>query len=100
MPEWVEETYLENGEILPLKKSHFLYDRDGNIAQEEIYGSDGMLAYTIEKTYNERGDVLSETNSLGQKAFNTYDAKGRLVTSTNFSNRIQKPLIMILKDVL
>lgn len=90
MPEWIEETYWENGTEKPLKKSHLVYDQHGNVAQEEVYDAEGKHAYTICKTYNERGDVLSETNRLGEQAVYTYDARGRSETATNFSNRIQK----------
>ncbi|MCX6989869.1 MAG: hypothetical protein NTX49_02210 [Chlamydiae bacterium] len=88
MPEWVEETCWEGGCEKSLKKSHLIYDQYGNIAQEEVYDAVGRHAYTICKTYNERGDVLTETSRLGQQAVYTYDAKGHRQTSTNFSHRI------------
>ena len=87
MPEWIEETYWEGGAEKPLKKSHLIYDGHGNVAQQEVYDAEGVHAYTICKTYNECGDVLSETNRLGQEAVYTYDARGRPETSTNFSLR-------------
>lgn len=90
MPEWIEETYWENGTEKSLKKTHLIYDQHGNVAQEEVYDAEGELSFTICKTYNERGDVLSETNCLGQQAFYTYDTRGRFETAANFSNRIQK----------
>lgn len=90
MPEWIKESYLEGGTEKTLKKSHLVYDQHGNIAQEEVYDAEGKHAYTIFKTYNERGDVLTETNRLGQQAVYTYDARGRSETATNFSNRVQK----------
>ncbi|MBI3231995.1 MAG: RHS repeat protein, partial [Candidatus Doudnabacteria bacterium] len=90
MPEWIEETYFESGLEKSLIKRHLLYDQHGNIAEEEVYDAQGKHAYTLYKTYNERGDILTETNPLGQKAIYTYDPKGRLKTSTNFSNKVQK----------
>jgi len=90
MPEWIEETYLENGTEKPLKKTRFIYDNQGNIAEEEIYDAQGKYAYTIYKTYNERGDVLTVTNRLAQQAISTYDLRGRPKTGINFSNRIEK----------
>lgn len=88
MPEWIEETYWESGIKKPLKKSHLIYDPHGNVAQEEVYDAEGNHAYTICKTYNERGDVLTETNRLGQQTTYTYDSRGRLETSLNFSHRL------------
>lgn len=90
MPEWIEESYWESGTEKPLKKSHLVYDQHGNVAQEEVYDAEGKHTYTICKTYNERGDVLTETNCLGQQSAYTFDARGRSETATNFSNRIQK----------
>lgn len=90
MPEWIVETYLESGVEKPLKKTHLVYDEHGNVAEEEIFDAEENYAYTICKTYNERGDVLTETNRLGQEASYTYDARGRPETATSFSGRIHK----------
>lgn len=92
MPEWIEETYLEGGSEKPLKKRHLIYDQHGNISQEEIYDAEGKHAYTICKTYNERGDVRTETNRLGQEATYTYDSRGRPETSLSFSHRLHTTL--------
>ncbi|MBY0528976.1 MAG: hypothetical protein K2P51_02170 [Rhabdochlamydiaceae bacterium] len=78
LPEWVEYKYLENGEERLLKKHHFTYDQWGNISQEEVYDSKEQLVYALCKTYNARGDLLSETNRMGQSATYAYDHKGRL----------------------
>lgn len=90
MPEWIEEKYWESGTEKPLNKTHLNYDQYGNVAQEEIFDAEGRYAYTIRKTYNERGDLLSETNRLGQEAAYTYDSRGRPETSVNFSKRLHK----------
>ena len=93
MPEWVIETYFDSGNEKLLKKSHLIYDDCGNVIQEEVYDANENLAYTIEKTYNERGDLLSATNRLGQEATYSYDAKGRKISETNFSGRLQKTYV-------
>ncbi|MDN3507014.1 MAG: hypothetical protein P0S96_07285 [Simkaniaceae bacterium] len=90
MPEWVIETYHDSGDEKLLKKSHLIYDERGNVIQEEVYDAEENFAYTIEKTYNERGDLLSETDRLGQEATYAYDEKGRKVAETNFSGRLHK----------
>lgn len=88
MPEWVEEKCFEDGFEKLLKRTHLNYDQYGNVNREEIYDADGIYAYTISREYNERGTLISETNALGQKAKHEDDARGRLTSSVNFSNRL------------
>ena len=76
MPEWIEEKYFEQETIKLLTKKHLFYDPFGNVAQEDVYDADGKFVYSIFKTFNERGDLLSETNPLGQKATYLYDERG------------------------
>ncbi|MBS0621978.1 MAG: RHS repeat protein, partial [Verrucomicrobia bacterium] len=71
-----------------LKRTHLTYDERGNVVRETVYGADGKLAYAIDREYNERGDLLSETNPLGQRATYSYDEKGRRTTTQPFSNRL------------
>ena len=92
MPEWIVKTYLELGVQRLLKKRHLIYDSHGNVMREEVYDAKGQHAYILCTTYNERGDILSKTNRLGQKALYTYDGKGHLKTEKNFSGRIHKTL--------
>ncbi|NGX57098.1 MAG: tRNA nuclease WapA, partial [Candidatus Anoxychlamydiales bacterium] len=88
MIEGVEEYYLDNSHEKLLKKIYYSYDRWGNINQEDVYDAKDDFAYSIYKEYNERGDLLSETNPVKQKASYEYDQKGRLFKSHNFSNKI------------
>ncbi|MGC1879424.1 MAG: RHS repeat-associated core domain-containing protein [Rhabdochlamydiaceae bacterium] len=92
MPEWIDEKYLEDGSEKLLKRTHLSYDAYGNVSQEEIYDANGQYAYTILKEYNERGTLISETNPLKQKATYIDDARGRITSATNFSNRLTKTL--------
>ncbi|MGE5196252.1 MAG: hypothetical protein ACM3JI_02855, partial [Anaerolineae bacterium] len=41
MVEWIEETYLVNGQEKLLKKMHLLYDKRGNVSEEEVYDATG-----------------------------------------------------------
>ncbi|MCB1106853.1 MAG: hypothetical protein KDK76_02010 [Chlamydiia bacterium] len=88
MPEWCIETYFEHGREKSLRKVRLIYDTYGNIEEEHIYGSDDVLAYVIYRTYNERGDVLSETTPLGDKIFYEYDARGHQTLEKTPSNRL------------
>lgn len=89
MPEWVEEKYLESGEEKLAKRKNLTYDRWGNVGQEDIYDNKGEFFYTIYRTYDEQGNLLTETNALGQKRTFSYDEKGRLIQSVNYSGRLQ-----------
>lgn len=88
MPEWVEEHSLNGLE----KKVHLNYDQAGNVCQEDVYDSQDQFAYSIYKEYNERGDLLSETNALGQKERYQYDEKGCCIAHSNFSERLLKQM--------
>ncbi len=88
MPEWIVDTYLEDSLEKPLKKSHLNYDRHGNVDREEVFDAQGVHAYTLCRTYNERGDALTETNRMGRTAIHTFDTRGRPETSTHFSKRM------------
>ncbi len=74
LPEWIEE---------PTKKTHLSYDRYGNVTKEDIYDPTGLYAYTIYREFNERGDLLSETDPLGNKTTYTYTPKGYCTSITS-----------------
>jgi RHS repeat-associated protein len=92
MPEWIEEKYLDQGKEKLLKRTHLKYDPRGNVAEEKIYDAEGVYAYSLLKEYNERGDILSETNPLGQTRTFAYDEKGRCIESTNFSQKLKEEM--------
>ena len=81
--EWEEQRNWEGG---LLHKIHYSYDQWGNTNREEHFGSDGNLAYTIQKNYNAKGELLSETNPLHEAAVYEYDLRGRCFYEEPFSN--------------
>ena len=89
MVESVIEKYTDQGEDKLLHQTYFTYDQYGNIAREDHYDSTGAPLYTIKKIWNERGDLLSETNPLGQTIVHHYDEKGRCTSSTSFSGNLK-----------
>ncbi len=88
MPEIVQELYVENDQEIPLTKVNLHYDQWGHVAKEDWHDAKGILSYSIERTYNGRGDLLSETDPLGNKAAYHYDEKGRCIKAASFSNRL------------
>ena len=71
-----------------LEKVHHGYDQWGNLSEERHFGSDGQLAYVIYRTFNAKGELLNETNLLGQTAHYEYDLRGRCIHETPFSNQL------------
>lgn len=89
MPQKMTECYVEDGICYKLKCTLLEYDAHGNVSKEEIYDAENKFCYAITKEYNERGDLLSETNPLGRKATYTYDGKGRLEYEKSFSGKLE-----------
>ncbi len=83
MPEWIEKGYLEDGTEKILSRKRLTYDCFGNVCQEDYYDNAQQYLYSIKRTYNKRGNLLSETNALGQTTTHEYDAFGRCITSTS-----------------
>ena len=83
--EWKEEKDWQNTLI---HKIRYFYDRFGNISKEEHYGADGNFAYATEKTYDEKDNLLEETNPLGQIATYIYDERNRPIREVPFSQRL------------
>jgi len=71
-----------------IHKTEYEYDRFGNVVKEDHYGSNGKFTYSIERFYDEKGNLLEETNPLGQKASFSYDERNRPIKEIPFSNRI------------
>lgn len=83
--QWKEERDWEGSLIRKVKYS---YDRYGNLAQEDYYGSDGAFSFTILKTYDEKGNLIREANPLNQLAEYRYDERSRPVQEIPFSRAL------------
>lgn len=58
------------------------YDRRGNVTQR-VEAAGSPLARTTAYTYDNLGNVLTQTDALGHTWVNRYDAAGRLLTAVN-----------------
>ncbi len=84
MPEYQEEWCLQGGKEVLLRRIHLAYDLHGRVCAETVYDAEGTLAYVIERDFDEAGNVLRETNPLGQEAHHTYDKWSRKTESHHF----------------
>lgn len=85
LPQWKIEKDWEGNLI---HKTCFSYDQWGNLAKEAHYGSDGLFAYETTRLYDSCGNLLEETNPIGQKASYQYDERGRQVREIPFSQHL------------
>lgn len=89
MPEWIEKRFLKKGKEKLLQRKKLSYDTYGNVAKESVFDAAGNLAYTIDRKYDEQGNLISESNPLGQTATYTYDDNGRCTSFINFSEKVK-----------
>ncbi len=83
--EWEEKWDWDNQLI---HKIHYIYDKWGNTEEEQFIDATWHNAYTIRRTYNEKGELLSETNPLNQTAHYKYDERGRCFYEEPVSNEM------------
>lgn len=81
--EW-EEKKDWDGKLL--YKIHYRYDKWGNASEEKHFDADGRFSSCIERTYNEKGELLKETNPLQENATYPYDKRGRCFYEEPFAN--------------
>lgn len=91
-PQWIEEWYWDGTAEKLLKKTELFYDKIGHVNREEVYGSDGKFSFAITRTVDEQGNILSETNPLGQIATANFTSKGQPSLTVSGSQRLQKKM--------
>ncbi|NGX56370.1 MAG: tRNA3(Ser)-specific nuclease WapA [Candidatus Anoxychlamydiales bacterium] len=84
-----EESFinLDKNIKLLIKKEHYDYSNDCKITKKDIYGSDNKLKHTLYYEYDERGNLISETDPLNRKAIYKYDANNNKVKEIDFSKK-------------
>lgn len=68
----------------------FEYDKRGNIAAKHFFDADNKQRYTLYYTYNERNDLIKETNPFGEEAFYIYNLDHNKIYEKDFSGKETK----------
>ena len=78
LPEKIQEYYydLSTGESHLVKQLINHHSPEGRILSQEHYGSDGVLAYTLHWDYDNLGNVIEETNAIGETITRIFDERG------------------------
>lgn len=81
-PEVVEEFYQLHHPTKKglIKKLVNVFDPQGHLLTQETHGSDGTYQFSIQRTYDARGNVLSETDPIGRSIHYTYDLCNQKLT--------------------
>lgn len=81
LPEIIEERYLDipSGKETILKTTLHNYNEAGRLCKTTILDSEGKPAFIQTWVYNERGDIVEETDPLGQVTTRQFDEQGNKI---------------------
>lgn len=81
LPEIIEERYLDlkTGDERLLRKVHLHYSEQNLITTKDIYDADGLLRYSLHTTYDSAGEVIEESDPLGQITRYVRDPFGNVI---------------------
>ncbi len=76
LPAAIDERYTEDGVEKRLKRVEYTYSPQAKVTAERVFDAEGRLSYTLHKKYNPLGQIIEETDALGQITRHTYDVLG------------------------
>ena len=108
LPEYIEEYAfdLETNQEILLQKTHLHYNKHAKVTRKDLFGANGKYQYSLNVTYDDRGNILTKTDALkrttaytydihsnilaqvdpdGKKTLRTYDCANRLISETEYS---------------
>ncbi|MCX6989648.1 MAG: hypothetical protein NTX49_01065 [Chlamydiae bacterium] len=90
LPLCVEDRYLDlrTGLEVLLQKTEYTYTTGGLISEKRICDAEGHYRYTLDYKYDAKGNLIEETNVLGEIARSSYDIHSNKVGYTGFDGKI------------
>ena len=81
LPEMEEVCYLDvkSNRLYRVSRKVNQYNEQGRLGRQEVYDNQNILAYTLEWKYDAHGNVIEETNALGQRISRQFDANGNRI---------------------
>ena len=95
VPERADEMYLD----LPSGQEHLIhrtiskFSVEGRLIKEDHYDSDGVQRYTLTWDYDPHGNVIRETNPLGEVIERRFDANDNIIFQKGPSNAHHKEYV-------
>ena len=84
LPILIKEGYQDQKQTLWFKQERYTYNGCGLLETKQIIDSEASPRYTLHYTYDERSRLISETNSIGQKAKYQYDENSNCIYEQKF----------------
>ncbi|MDB2614281.1 hypothetical protein N9Y92_03900, partial [Chlamydiales bacterium] len=83
-PKVVEELYLDQkiGQEVSLKKTEYSYNALGQITEERVFDSQGVLTYILTKHYDNNGNCFYENTPSGEEIRRDFKANNLLIKET------------------
>ena len=68
LPKEIKESYVDRitEKVKLLQKQNFDYSPEGRLCKKEIYDANNKLAYALTWEYDLHGNVIEETNAIGE----------------------------------
>lgn len=80
IPEEISEYYLDQGTEKLLRRAVCHYSPRGELIKQEVFDEKGQFAFAQSWKYDAHGNVIAETDPLGQKTERTYDIHNNLLS--------------------
>ena len=79
LPETIEEKYLDQSGEKLLHKIKNKYNSKGQLFEQWHYDSNNKHVYTLSWEYDNQGNIIKETDALGQVTIRDYDKSGNKI---------------------
>ncbi|MBI5346956.1 MAG: RHS repeat protein [Chlamydiae bacterium] len=83
LAETTEEKVIKYDDVRFVKKFQSLFDNKGRVFQEDVFDSNNDLRYSIKFSYDEKGNISSETDPLGNVTSCKFDNNNNLIFKEN-----------------
>lgn len=80
LPRVISEYVWKKGKETLVGKKENHHDHLGQITQQDIYDNENRLAYSLKWEYDRLGNIVKESNALGEVTTREYDLNGNLVS--------------------
>ena len=81
LPQEIKESCVDwvTGEVKLLQRQALEYSSEGRLCKKEIYDANNKFAYALTWEYDLHGNVIEETNAIGETTLRKFDEQNNLI---------------------